>query len=245
VQRTADKNLSEFFASLSALRINNIAPMELKYVPLTDSLYRYLCSCRSNANDAALDALRAETDGLGEISKMQISAEQGSFMTILTAAIGATSAIEVGTFTGYSSICIARGLAANGKLICIDASEEWTAIAKKYWAKAGVQDRIELRVGSAIPILEKLEPGLTLDFAFIDAEKTEYEAYYELILPRVRKNGLILFDNMLWGGRLGAGPVAEASGKAIDALNHKLAEDKRVETVLLPVADGLHLCRKR
>ncbi len=152
--------------------------------------------------------------------------------------------IQVGTFTGYSSICIARGLAAKGKLICIDASEEWTAIAKKYWVKAGVQERIELRIGSAIPILQKLEAELTFDFGFIDAEKTEYDAYYELVLPRVRKNGLILFDNMLWGGRLGSGPVAEASGKAIDALNRKLAGDKRVETVLLPVADGLHLCRK-
>src|SRR5438105_12874457 len=128
--------------------------MELKYVPLTDPLYRYLCSRRSNAADAVLDGLRAETDGLGEISKMQISPEQGSFMTILTAAIGATSAIEVGTFTGYSSICIARGLEAKGKLICIDASAEWTAIAKKYWTKAGVEDRIELRIGSAVPILK-------------------------------------------------------------------------------------------
>src|SRR5438874_2505197 len=116
--------------------------MELKYVPLTDSLYRYLCSCRSNSADPVLDELRAETDRLGEISRMQISEEQGSFMTILAAAIGATSAIELGTFTGYSSICIARGLGPKGKLICLDANEEWTAIAKKYWAKAGVRDRI-------------------------------------------------------------------------------------------------------
>jgi len=101
-----------------------------------------------------------------------------------------------------------------------------------------------LRLGSAIPILQKLEAGVTFDFAFVDAEKTEYDAYYELILPRMRKNGLILFDNMLWGGRLGQGPVQEASGQAIDALNRKLAGDKRVESVLLPVADGLHLCRK-
>jgi len=218
--------------------------MELKYVPLTDALYRYVAAIRSNAADPMLEALSGETDMLGDISKMQISPEQGSFMTILTAAIDAKSAIEVGTFTGYSSICIARGLQAKGKLICIDASEEWTAIAKKYWATAGVQDRIELRIGSAVPILKKLEATLTFDFAFIDAEKTEYDAYYELILPRVRKNGLILFDNMLWGGRLGAGPIEEASGKAIDALNRKLAADNRVETVLLPVADGLHLCRK-
>jgi caffeoyl-CoA O-methyltransferase len=218
--------------------------MELKYVAMTDSLYRYLRSARSNTTDPVLEALQAETDALGDISRMQISPEQGAFMTILTAAIGTSSAIELGTFTGYSSICIARGLALKGKLICVDPSEEWTGIAKKYWAKAGVQDRIELRLGSAIPLLQKLEKGLTFDLAFIDAEKTEYDAYYELILPRMRQNGLILFDNMLWGGRLGKGEIKEASGQAIDALNRKLAADKRVESVLLPIADGLHLCRK-
>ena len=218
--------------------------VELKYVPLTDSLYNYLCLQRSNAADSVLETLRDETDRLGEISRMQISPEQGSFMTVLTAAIGARSAVEVGTFTGYSSICIARGLASGGKLICIDASQEWTAIARKHWAQAGLEDRIELRMGSAIPILRELGPGMSFDFAFIDAEKTEYDAYYELVLPHVRKNGLILFDNMLWGGRLGAGPIKEASGKAIDALNKKLANDPRVQSVLLPVADGLHLCRK-
>jgi caffeoyl-CoA O-methyltransferase len=218
--------------------------MDLKYVPLTDSLYGYVTTCRSNARDPVLQALRSETEKLGDDSRMQISEEQGSFMTILAAAIGATSAIEVGTFTGYSSICTARGLASGGRLICIDSSEEWTGIAKKYWAQAGVHDRIELRLGEAIRILQRLEAGVTFDFAFIDAEKTEYEAYYELILPRMRKNGIILFDNMLWGGRLGSGPVEDKSGKAIDALNRKLAVDDRVETVLLSIADGLHLCRK-
>jgi caffeoyl-CoA O-methyltransferase len=126
----------------------------------------------------------------------------------------------------------------------VDTSEEWTAIAKRYWAKAGVQDRIELRLGPAIPILQELEPTLTFDFAFIDAVKAEYDTYYELVLPRMRNNGLLLFDNMLWGGRLGSGPVKEESGKVIDTLNRKLAADARVESVLLPIADGLHLCRK-
>jgi caffeoyl-CoA O-methyltransferase len=218
--------------------------MGLKYIALTDPLYRYVCTSRSDALDPFLEALRAETDALGDISQMQISADQGTFMSLLVAAIGATSALEVGTFTGYSSLCIARGLPSSGRLICMDMSKEWTTIARKHWAKAGVQDKIELRLGAAIPMLQKLEPGLTFDFAFIDAEKTEYDAYYELVLPRVRKNGLILFDNMLWGGRLGGEPVKEASGKAIDALNHKLSGDKRVEAVLLPIADGLQLCRK-
>jgi len=218
--------------------------MDLKYVALTDPLYRYVCASRSDASDPVLEALRGETDALGDISQMQISGEQGTFMSLLVAAVGAASALEVGTFTGYSSLCIARGLPPKGRLICMDMSEEWTTIARKYWTKAGVQDKIELRLGAAIPLLQDLEPGLTFDFAFIDAEKTEYDAYYELVLQRVRKNGIILFDNMLWGGRLGGSPVKEASGKAIDALNDKLAHDKRVEAVLLPIADGLQLCRK-
>ena len=218
--------------------------MGTKYVSMGDRLYGYLSGCRSDAQDPLLAELRAETSGLGEVSCCQISDEQGAFLSILVAAIGARRAIEVGTFTGYSSLCIARALPADGRLICLDQSEQWTAIARNYWTRAGLNDRIELRLGPAIPILERLEQGLKFDFAFIDAEKTQYDAYYELVLPRVRPNGLILFDNMLWGGRLGGGPIAEPTGQAIDALNHKLAKDARVETVLLPVADGIQLCRK-
>ena len=136
------------------------------------------------------------------------------------------SAIEVGTFTGYSSLCIARAMPPKGRLICVDASREWTDIARKYWARAGVQDRIDLRLGPAIPTLKRLEPGLRFDFAFIDAAKTEYDAYYELILPRVRRNGLILFDNMLSAGRVGTGRAKEDIVRAIEALNHKLANDR-------------------
>jgi len=219
--------------------------MKLKYISLNDRLYRYVCACRSNAHDPILDALRKETEALGDVSRMQISREQGSFMTLLVAAIGTKSAIEVGTFTGYSSICIARGLSPRGRLICLDASKEWTAVARRYWVKAGVQNKIELQLGDAIKSLKKLPGALRFDFAFVDAAKEEYDAYYELLLPRVRKNGLLLFDNMLWGGRLGGRAVRQASGRALDRLNQKLANDKRVESVLLPVADGLQLCRKR
>jgi predicted O-methyltransferase YrrM len=218
--------------------------MPLKYVSLNDSLYCYLCDCRSDAPDPVLQELRAETAELGTLSEMQISEEQGTFMGLLVAAIGAKSIIEVGTFTGYSAICMARALPKGGRLICVDENEQWPAVARRYWTKAAVQDRIDLRLGQAIPILRQLEPGLEFDLAFIDAQKTEYDAYYELILTRIRRNGLILFDNMLWGGRLGSGPIKEESGIAIDALNHKLANDKRVESVLLPIADGLQLCRK-
>jgi len=217
-----------------------------KYVRLNARLYRYLCGCRSDAADPLLQELRTETAALGqEVSKCQISDEQGAFLSLLVAATGVKSAIEVGTFTGYSSLCIARALPPKGRLICLDESAEWTAVARKYWAKAGMQDRIELRLGKAIPRLKRLEPGVMFDFAFIDADKTQYDAYYELLLPRLRRNGLLLFDNMLWGGRLGKGLVKEATGRAIDALNHKLALDARVETVLLSIADGIQLCRKR
>jgi caffeoyl-CoA O-methyltransferase len=220
--------------------------MGTKYVSLNDRRYRYLCRCRSDAADPLLQELRTETAALGkEVSKCQISDDQGTFLSILVAAVGVKSAIEVGTFTGYSSLCIARALPPKGKLLCLDASEEWTAIARKYWAKAGLQNRIELRLGPAIARLKRLEPGLTFDFAFIDAAKTEYDAYYELLLPRIRRNGLILFDNMLWGGRLGDGAVRQANGRAIDALNRKLASDPRVEAALLSVADGIQFCRKR
>ena len=220
--------------------------MGTKYVPLNDRRYRYLCRCRSDAADPLLQELRAETATLGkEVSNCQISDDEGAFLSILVAANGVKSAIEVGTFTGYSSLCIARALPPAGKLICLDKSEEWTAVARKYWAKAGLQDRIELRLGAAITLLKQLKRGLTFDFAFIDAAKTEYDAYYELLLPRIRRNGLILFDNMLWGGRLGNGAVRQANGRAIDALNRKLGSDPRVEAVLLSVADGIQFCRKR
>ncbi len=217
----------------------------LNYTLLNDRIYGYLCECRSaRPGDRVLEALRRETEALGEISMMQIGRDQGSFMTILVAAIGAREAIEIGTFTGYSSICIARGLPANGRLLCLDVSEEWTAIARRYWARAGVQKKIELRLGPGVESLKKLERGRKFDFAFIDADKTGYEAYYEMVLPRMRRNGLILFDNMLWGGRLGKkSRIKNPSGRAIDHLNRKLARDPRVESVLLTIRDGIMMCR--
>jgi caffeoyl-CoA O-methyltransferase len=165
-------------------------------------------------------------------------------MTLLVAAIGTRNAIEIGSFTGYSSICIARGLPEEGQLLCLDVSEEWTAIARKYWRRAGVEKKIELRLGPAVQNLKRLEPGRKFDFAFIDADKPSYDAYYELVLPRMRANGLILFDNMLWGGRLGKpGKIKHPNGRAIEKLNRKLARDKRVESVLLSIGDGVQLCR--
>ena len=146
--------------------------------------------------------------------------------------------------TGPSSICIARGLPERGRLLCLDVSEEWTSIARKYWARAGVDKKIELRLGPAAESLKKLERGRRFDFAFIDADKPGYDTYYELVLPRMRPNGLILFDNMLWGGRLGKkGRIKHPNGRAIDRLNRKLARDPRVQSVLLSIGDGVNLCR--
>jgi caffeoyl-CoA O-methyltransferase len=216
----------------------------LKYTPLNDRLYRYLCDTRSHATDRALDDLRRETAALGEVAEMQIGPDQGSFMTLLVAAIGTRNGIEIGSFTGYSSICIARGLPEKGRLLCLDASAEWTNIARKYWRRAGVEKKIELRLGPAVETLKRLEAGRKFDFAFIDADKPAYDAYYELILPRMRPNGLILFDNMLWGGRLGKkGVIKHPNGRAIERLNRKLARDCRVESVLLSIGDGVQLCR--
>jgi caffeoyl-CoA O-methyltransferase len=216
----------------------------LKFTPLNERLFRYVCATRSHAADRVLDDLRKETAKLGELSYMQIGPDQGAFMTLLVQAIGARTALEVGSFTGYSSICIARGLPANGRLLCLDASAEWTAVARKYWRRARLEDKIELRLGPGVESLQRLESRWKFDFAFIDAHKPEYDEYYELALPHMRPNGLILFDNMLWGGRLGkAGPIRHEGGRAIDKLNRKLARDPRVESVLLSIGDGVQLCR--
>lgn len=174
---------------------------------------------------------------------MQISEEQGNFLQIITATTGVRRALEIGTFTGYSSLCIARGLPSDGQLTCLDVSREWTDIARDFWRRAGVAGQIDLKIGPALESLKKLDDKDPIDLVFIDAAKEEYDAYFEAVLPRVRANGLILFDNMLWGGRLGRGPIEENSGRAIDALNKKLATDPRVESVLLTVADGIQMCR--
>lgn len=216
----------------------------MKYTALTEQTYDYLCRYRSNANDPLLESLRKETLSLGDESRMMISPEQSSLLTLLAGAIGATRAVEVGTFTGSSSISIARGLPPNGNLTCFDASAEWTSIARKYWRLAGLENKIELRLGDARANLKSFQPDRPLDFVFIDADKTSYDTYYETLLPHVRPNGLICFDNMLWGADAHL-PNANDDDRALHALNQKLAADCRVESVLLPIAQGLMLCRKR
>ena len=216
-----------------------------KYVALTDILYDYIARHRSHVVDPLLEQLRAETESLGDAARMLISPEQGDFLTILAKLLSVRSAIEIGTFTGYSSICLARGLASGGQLFCFDINPEWTAIARRYWQKEGVANRIELQLGDAKEILLTWEPPQPLDLAFIDADKPGYDIYFELLLPKMKPNGLFIFDNMVWSGRVAEKSLTDPDGVAIDRLNSKLASDPRVESVLLPIADGLHLARKR
>ena len=151
----------------------------------------------------------------------------------------------MGTFTGYSALCIARGLAPGGKLICCDVSEEWTAIARKYWQRAGLADRIDLRLAPAVETLRSLPAGEWIDFAFIDADKANYANYYEEILARMRPGGLIVFDNVLWMGQVVNPDDQSDNTTALRALNDQVAADPRVECVMIAVSDGLTLARKR
>ncbi|MGI8955584.1 MAG: O-methyltransferase [Chthoniobacterales bacterium] len=216
-----------------------------KYVTLNDSLYDYIIRHRSRAIDPVLDTLRAETEALGDAARMLISPEQGDFLTLLTGLLDVGTVVEVGTFTGYSSICLARGLPGGGRLYCFDVNAEWTAIAQRYWEKADLADRIELQLGDAKEVLRNWEPRTAIDLVFIDADKPAYDTYYEILLPRMKADGLFIFDNMVWGGRVVEQPLTDPDALAIDRLNEKLATDPRVESVLLPIADGLHLARKR
>ena len=216
-----------------------------KYVTLTDDIYDYAIAQRSNAQDPILNALHIDTQSLGEAARMAIGPDQATLISLLVGLIGAKWAVEVGTFTGTSSICIARYLAPGGKLVCFDQDFKYTSIARRYWIRSGLQDRIDLRLGDAHRLLPHFRPQNPLDFVFIDADKEAYDSYYEYLVPFVRPGGLILFDNMLRGGEL-VDPVARNTpvNRAIDRLNRKLATDSRIQCVLLPIADGFTICRK-
>jgi caffeoyl-CoA O-methyltransferase len=197
------------------------------------------------APDSVLVALRERTSQLGAAAQMQISADQGSLLTLLTRVAGGHWAIEVGTFTGYSAICIARGLQNGGRLLCCDVSERYTAIAREAWTEAGVDDRIELRIGPALETLRALPSDPVVDLAFIDADKSEYPAYYEELLARLRPGGLIAVDNTLWSGRVLDDEPQDANTDSIKRFNELVAGDDRVDSYILPVSDGLTLITKR
>ena len=190
--------------------------------------------------------LIAETRELGPIAGMQVSPEQGAFMTVLARLIDARRALEVGTFTGYSALCLARGLPDDGCLVCCDVNEAWTAIGRRYWAEAGVAGKIDLRLGPAADTLRAMPVEPPLDLAFIDADKPNYPVYWEEILRRLRPGGAILVDNVLWGGRVVDRPQASDENlAAILRFNDMVAADERVDRVMLPISDGLTLARKR
>jgi caffeoyl-CoA O-methyltransferase len=214
-----------------------------KFIVLDEPLYDYLVGHRS-PDDQVLEELRAETARLGEEARMQIAPDQGTFLSLLVAATGARRAVEVGTFTGYSAISIARGLGPEGRLLCCDVSEEWTGIARRYWARAGLEDRIELRLGPAADTLRALPPEPVFDFAFIDADKPGYRTYYEEILRRLRPGGLLAADNVLWSGKVVHGADEDDSTRALRAFNDHVAGDPRVQSVMLALADGLTIARK-
>jgi caffeoyl-CoA O-methyltransferase len=194
-----------------------------------------------------LEDLR-ETTGEMEAANMQISAEQGQLMRLLAKLMGVERAIEIGTFTGYSAICVAEAMPEDGQLVACDVDEDWTSVAREYWERAGVEDRVDLHLRPAVETIDTLleagEAG-TFDFAFIDADKENYDAYYEGCLELLRGGGLIGIDNTLWSGRVADPDEQGESTRAIRAVNDKIADDERVDVSLVPIGDGLTLARKR
>lgn len=215
-----------------------------KGIGLSAAVHAYLVG-HGTPPDGLQQRLIEETRALGGISMMQIAPEQGAFMTLLTRLMGAKRAVEIGTFTGYSALCIAQGLPEDGALLCLDTSEEWTQIARRYWREAGLEDRIELRIGPAQESLLALPEAEQFDLAFVDADKSGYIGYLEALLPRLRPGGLILVDNVLWLGRVADESAQDENTRAIRDFNARAAADPRVECVMLPIADGLTLLRKR
>jgi caffeoyl-CoA O-methyltransferase len=211
----------------------------------TDPAIDEYAAGRSTGPDAVQHELQIVTEErTGPASRMQIGDDQAVLMELLVRAMGAKRAVEVGTFTGYSALAVARGLGPDGRLLCCDVSEEWTAIAREAWEKAGVADRIELKIGPGIDTLRALPPGEQFDFGFIDADKTGYDGYYEEILARLRPGGLLLLDNMLQSGRVVDPSATDESVTAIRDLNDKIVRDDRVRVVLLTVGDGVSVVQK-
>ncbi len=220
--------------------------MSARTLPLDARLQRYLVA--HGAREGALErALRRATSRLPQAA-MQIGAEQGALLALLARLLGARRCLEIGTFTGYSALVVARALPASGRIVCCDVSEKWTAIARRFWKRAGVARKIELRLAPARRTLDALlEEGraASFDFAFIDADKAGYLAYYERCLKLVRRGGLIAADNTLWGGSVADARNQSVDTRAIRAFNRKLVRDRRVEMALVPVGDGLTLALKR
>jgi caffeoyl-CoA O-methyltransferase len=215
-----------------------------KSLGLSADLHEYLVA-HGSPPDPVLRRLIDDTSAMGRIGVMQIAPEQGAFLTVLARVMAPKLIVEVGTFTGYSSVCLARGLAEGGRLVCCDISHEFTRRAVQAWAEAGLDDRIDLHVAPAADTLAAMPADPPIDLAFIDADKIRYAAYYELILERMRPGGVILIDNVLWSGRIIDPADDTADTVALRAFNDMVVADRRVDAVMLPIADGLTMCRKR
>lgn len=220
--------------------------MANKTIGISDELAAYVLKVGAREPDV-LARLRQETAAIPQHG-MQIAPEEGAFLALLVELTGARRCIEIGTFTGYSSTAVALALPEDGQLICCDISEEWTSVARKYWDQAGVAGKIDLRVAPAAETLDRLLADgeeSAYDFAFVDADKTGYDGYYERLLRLLRPGGLIAFDNTLWGGAVLDHDPEDDDTRAIQALNTKLAGDERITLCMLPVADGVTLARRR
>jgi caffeoyl-CoA O-methyltransferase len=214
-----------------------------KFTALDDALYGYLLAHRSPDDDVVRE-LREETAKLGDWAVMQIAPDQATLLRLLVAAIGARRAVEVGTFTGLSALAVARGLPADGRLLCLDVNEEWTKVARAAWKKAGVDGKIDLRIAPAADTLRSLPLEPQFDFAFIDADKKGYVVYWDEIVNRLRPGGLIAVDNVLWEGEVVRPEEQGEDVVAIRKFNEMVLADRRVESVMLAIADGLTLARK-
>jgi len=220
--------------------------MSVRSLGLSDELHAYLIASSLRDHDA-LAELRDETARMPE-ARMQISPEQGQFMQLIVELTGARKIIEVGTFTGYSSTAMALALPADGRIVCCDVSEKFTGVARRAWTRAGVDGKIDLRIGPGVAtmdaLIERGEAG-TFDIAFLDADKANYDAYYERALVLLRVGGLVMVDNVLWSGRVIDPGATDADTQAIRVLNGKIQKDPRVTQAMLPIGDGLTLARKR
>jgi caffeoyl-CoA O-methyltransferase len=218
---------------------------DYKSLPVSAELAEYVIE-HGTPPDEVQQALIDETRRVaGRRAGMQVSAEQGAFLTFLTRLVGARLVVEVGTFTGYSALCFARGVAPGGRVHCFDIEERWVDVGRPYWARAGVADRIEVTIGPAAETLRRLPADPPVDLAFIDADKTGYATYYEELLGRLRPGGLLLVDNVLWSGQVIDPSKDDDDTLAIRAFNEQVAADERVDCVMLAIADGLTLVRKR
>jgi len=220
--------------------------MSTRSISLSDDLYDYLLSV--SLRESGLQRRLRDETAANPMSRMQISPEQGQFMALLARLIGARRCLEVGVFTGYSSLAVALALPADGSIVACDVSEEWTAVARRYWTEAGVADKIDLRLAPALETLDSLLAaggGGSFDFAFIDADKTNYLGYYERALELLRPGGLVAVDNTLWSGRVAQPEVVDPDTVALRHFNERLRRDDRVDLSLLPVGDGLTLARKK